>query len=224
MYENNFTKALYDTLTPEYDNLFHNSVEGHVFSDEFEKKMEKLIKRRKKPYYRIINTVGKRVACAVFAFLVASSVTVLSVKALREAVADFFINIYEKFSTIQSADKTGTAPETIEDIYEITYDLSGFTIDYEDYNEYSRNISYVNDDISIDFQQYTKEMYDENVNTEGANISTIIINSYEAIYFRDNHQYDCMIWDNGDYIIALHSNIGKDALIEIAESVQIVEK
>lgn len=223
MYENNFTKALYDALTPEYDNLIHDTIEEHVFSAKFEKKMKKLIKRRKKPYYRIINTVGKRVACAVLAFLVASSATVLSVKALREAVADFFISIYEKFSTIQSADETGTTPETIEDIYEITYDLSGFTIDYEDYNEYSRNISYVNDDILIDFQQYTKEMYDENVNTEGANISTIIINSYEAIYFRDNHQYDCMIWDNGDYIIVLYSNIGKNALINIAESVQKVE-
>lgn len=223
MFEDNFRKALYDALTSEYDNLFSETDEEHVFSAKFEKKMKKLIKRRKKPYYRIINTVGKRVACALLAFLVASSVTVLSVKALREAFADFFISIYEKFSTIQSADETGTAPETIEDIYEITYDLSGFTIYYEDYNEYSRNISYVNDDISIDFQQYTKEMYDENVNTEGANISTIIINSYEAIYFRDNHQYDCMIWDNGDYIIVLYSNIGKNALINIAESVQKVE-
>lgn len=224
MFEDNFRKALYDALTPEYDNLFPDTVEEHVFSSKFEKKMKKLIKRRKKPYYRIINTVGKRVACALLAFLVASSVTVLSVKALREAVADFFISIYEKFSTVQSADETGTAPEIIEDIYEITYDLSGFTIYYEDYNEYSRYITYIKDDIVIDYEQYTKEMYDKNVNTEDAEISTLIINGHEAFYFQDNNQYYNLIWDNGDYIISLGSNIGEDTLIDIAESVQIVEK
>ena len=42
MYENNFTKALYDALTPEYDNLIHDTVEAHVFSAKFEKKMKKL--------------------------------------------------------------------------------------------------------------------------------------------------------------------------------------
>ena len=43
------------------------------------------------------------------------------------------------------------------------------------------------------------------------------------MYFQDNHNYDCLIWDNGDYIIKLHSNIGKNVLINIAKSVQKVE-
>lgn len=222
MPDESFRKALSDALRADYEESIPN-IDEHKFSPKFEAKMRKLINRHNKPYYRITNTVGKRVACIVIAFLVASSVTILSVKALRNTVADFFVSIYEKFSTVQPIEDD-SAPLTIEDIYEITYDLSEFTIDYENYNEYSINISYVNDDISIDFQQYTKEMYDENVNTEGSDISTIIINSYEAIYFRDNHQYDCLIWDNGDYIIVLYSNIGKDVLISIAESVQKVEE
>lgn len=219
----NFKKALSDALKADYEDSIPN-IEEHKFSPKFEKKMRRLINRRNKPYYRIINTVGKRVACALFAFLVASSVTVLSVKALREAFADLFISIYEKFSTIQSADETGTAPETIEDIYEITYDLSEFIIDYDYLDDYSRYITYIKDDFVIYFEQYTKEMYDENVNTEDAEISTYVINGNEAIYFQDNNQYHVLIWDSGDYIISLSSNIGKDALIEIAESVQKVEE
>lgn len=219
----NFKKALSDALKADYENSIPN-IEEHRFSPKFEKKMAKLINRRNKPYYRIINTVGKRVACAVFAFLVASSITVLSVKALRENVADFFIGIYEKFSTIKSADKTGTAPETIEDIYEITYDLSEFTIDYEDYDDYSRDTTYIKDNMVIYFNQFVKDFYDMSANTEDSEILTYIINGHEAIYFQDNHQYHVLIWDNGDYIISLGSNIGKDALIEIAESVQIVEE
>lgn len=218
-----FKKAIYDAIVPEYVSAMPAIDEDeHEFSPEFEKKMKRLIKRRNKPYYRIINTVGKRVACIAVIILVASSVTVMSVEALRNAVTDFFVSIYEKFSTVQSVDDT-TAPLTIEDIYEITYDLSRFTIFYEDYNEYSRYITYIKDNIVIDYVQYTKEMYDENVNTENAVISTLIINGHEAIYFQDNHQYYHLIWDNGDYIISLGSNIGKDSLIEIAESVQKIE-
>lgn len=219
-----FKKALYDAIVPEYVSALPD-IDGdeHEFSPEFEKNIKKLIKRRNKPYYRIINTVSKRVVCIAVIILVASSVTVMSVGVLRNAVADFFVSIYEKFSTVQSVDDT-TAPLTIEDIYEITYDLSRFTIYYEDYNEYSLYITYIKDNIVIDYVQYTKEMYDENVNTENAVISTLIINGYEAIYFQDNHQFYHLIWDNGDYIISLYSNIGKDALIDIAESVQKVEK
>lgn len=222
MNDSKLKKALFYALSPEYEKILSEQKEEHVFSSKFNKDMHKLIKRRKKPYYKLINTLGKRVACVVGIFLIASSITVLSVDAFRNTVANFFVGIYEKFSTVQPEEKNN-APTTIEDIYEITYDLSEYTIDYEDYTEYSRNITYVNNEILIDFQQYTKEMYDENINTEGADISTININDNEAMYFRDNHQYDCIIWDNGDYIFALYSNIGKDELISIAQSVQKVE-
>ena len=222
MNESNLKKALFDALSPEYEKDLSENETDHDFSAKFSKDMKKLIKRRKKPYYKLINTVGKRVACVLAIFIIASSFTIMSVDALRNVVANFFVEIYEKFTTIQS-DEVNDTPTTIEEIYGITYNLSEFSIDYEDHTDYSRNITYVKDNISIDFKQYTKKMYDENVNTEGAEISTVLINEHEAIYYCDNHNYDCLIWDNGDYIIVLCSNIGKDALIEIAESVQKVE-
>lgn len=222
MNDSKFKKALFDALSPEYEKILSEQKEEHDFSSKFNKDMQKLVKRRKKTYYKLINTFGKRVACVAVIFFIASSITVMSVDAFRNTVANFFVDVYEKFSTVQPEEKNN-APTTIEDIYEITYDLSEYTIDYEDYTEYSRNISYINGEISIDFQQYTKEMYDENINTEGADISTININDNEAMYFHDNHQYDCLIWDNGDYILVIYSNIGKDELISIAKSVQKVE-
>ena len=223
MYDDNFRKALFDALTPEYKQILDDASDTHEFSVEFEKKMQKLIKRRNKPYYKIINTVGKRVACIIVIVLLASSVTVLSVDALRNAVADFFVNIYEKFSTVQSVNEDKTAPTTIEDIYAITYDLSDYDVIYEEKDNYSYNITYIKDDVVIDFLQYTKDMYDQNVNTEDAEISTISITSKEAIIFLDNQSYYHLIWDNGDYILNIRSNIDEDALICIAESVQKVE-
>ena len=154
--------------------------------------------------------------------LVASSVTIHSVDALRNNIADFFVSIYEKFSYIQPVEDD-IAPSTIKDIYEITYDLSDYDVIYEDKDNYSYNITYIKDDVVIDFLQYTKDMYDQNVNTEDAEISTISITSKEAIIFLDNQSYHHLIWDNGDYILNIRSNIDEDALICIAESVQKVE-
>lgn len=222
MYDDNFKKALFDALTPEYKQILDDASDTHEFSVEFEKKMQKLIKRRNKPYYKIINTVGKRVACIVVIVLLASSVTVLSVDALRNTVADFFVSTYEKFSSIQPVEDD-IAPSTIKDIYEITYDLKEYEIYYEDNTEYRRNITYVNNDIEIKFSQCTKDMYDQNVNTEDAEISTISINDKEAVIFLDNQNYYHLIWDNGDYILSVGSNISKNTLIDIAESVQKVE-
>jgi len=224
MKNDNFKKALYNSLIPEYSNMLPDADEDeHVFSADFEKKMQKLIKRRNKPYYKIINTVGKRVACIVVIVLIASSVTVLSVDALRNAVADFLVSIYEKFSTVQSTDEDDSAPTTIKYIYSITYNLDGYEVVLENTNEYRHNITYVNNDIEIKFSQYTKNKYDKDVNTEDAEISTISINGKEAIIFLDNQRYYHLIWDNGDYILSIGSNISKDALICIAESVKKVE-
>jgi len=221
MANENLKKALEKAMIPEYDELLLRN-EKHVFSVEFERKMQKLIKRRNKPYYKIINTVGKRVACIVVIVLIASSVTVLSVDALRNAVADFFVSTYDKFSSVQPVEDD-IAPSTIKDIYEITYDLKEYEIYYEDNTEYRRNITYIKDDILINFSQYTKDAYDINVNTEGSEITTIDINNYEAIYFLDNHNYNHLIFDNGEYIIYISSNISKNALINIAESVKKIE-
>lgn len=222
MAESNFQKALYDALTPEYEIAMQDVADEHEFSPEFEKKMKKLISRRNKPYYKIINTAGKRTACAAVVVLVVSSVTIMNVEALRNAFSDFFVSIYEKFSTVQPVEDD-TSPTTLEKIYEITYNLNDFEIIYEELNEYRHDIDYAKDDIVIYFSQCTKDSYNPDVNTENSEVTTIDINGREAIYFTDNHYYNHLTWDNGDYVISLGSNISKNTLIDIAKSVQKVE-
>ena len=218
----NFQKALYDALAPEYEIAIQDIADEHKFSPKFEKKMKKLINRRNKPYYKIINTAGKRTACAAVIVLIASSVTIMNVDALKNAFSDFFVNTYEKFSTVRPVEDDAS-PTTLEEIYAITYNLNDFKIDCYNENEYSRRIIYVKDDNVIYFSQYTKKMYNPDVNTEDAEILTMDINGHEAIYFIDNNNYCNLIWDNGDYIISLGSNIDKNILIEMAKSVQKVE-
>lgn len=222
MAENNFEKALYDALSSEYETAMQDVDNEHKFSPKFEKKMKKLINRRNKPYYRMINTVGKRVACAAVMILVSSSVMIMNVDALKNAFSNFFVSTYEKFSIVQPIEDD-TVPTTLEEIYAITYNLDDFEIIYEELNEYKNIIHYNKDDVVIYFEQYIKNMYNPNINTEDAEITTLDINGHEAICFIDNHNYNNLIWDNGDYIINLGSNIGKNTLIQIAKSVQKVE-
>lgn len=221
MTESNFQKALYDALVPEYEMAMQDVADEHEFSPEFEKKMKKLINRRSKPYYKIINTARKRIACVAVVILAASLVTIMNVDALRNPLSDFFISIFEKFSIFQPVEDD-TAPEAIEEIYEITYDLDDFEVIYEDKDKFSYEISYLKDDIVVNFTQHIKDSA-FNVNTENAEISTIDINGHEAIYFIDNQNYSYLIWDNGDYIISIGSNVGENTLIDMAKSVQKAE-
>lgn len=108
-------------------------------------------------------------------------------------------------------------------MYEITYDLSGYRIDYDEKDDFHRCITYVKNDMVINYYQYTKESYDMLVNTENVETTTVTLNGKEAVYFCDNHMYNHIIWDNGEYIIYLSSNINKNTLIEITNSVRKVE-
>lgn len=220
MQNSKFKRALAEALIPEYEASIPQMVE-HIFSKRFERRMKKLINRRRKPYYKLINKTWKRAVCAVTAAAVSMTI-VMQVEAVRSLFKDFLAYIYEKFSVLQSVDNTN-APETIEDVYVITYDLSGYTIDYEEYDDYSRNITYVKDDIVIDYYQMVKYKYDLLWNTEDTNMEKILIGDFEAVYFEDNHNYNVITWDNDNYIISINSNVSKDTLIDMAKSVQKVE-
>jgi len=62
-------------------------------SQEFEKKMEKLIKRAKKPYYKYTSTGIRRAICVIAAILVLMLST-LSVNAVRDTVDELFIRVF----------------------------------------------------------------------------------------------------------------------------------
>lgn len=220
MQNSKFKMALSEALIPEYEASIPQ-MEEHIFSRKFEQKMKKLINRRRKPYYKLINKTWKRAVCAVTAAAVSMTI-VMQVEAVRSLFKDFLAYIYEKFSVLQSIDSSN-APETIEDVYVITYDLSDYVIDYGKNNGEFFNVTYRNNDIIIDYFQYTKTNYDSLWNTEETNLEKIIIGNYEAVYFNDNHNFETIVWDNGEYIFSISSNIGKNVLIDIAKSVQKAE-
>ncbi|MGN0612993.1 MAG: hypothetical protein ACI4JB_03755, partial [Porcipelethomonas sp.] len=131
MSDDKLKRALEEALSREAEVLLSgNDIPEHEFSKKFEKKINKLIKRRRKPYFHAISTVGKRAACIIIGFLAASTATVMSVDALREAVIGFFMKTFDTYSLVKLVDDK-SHPDTIEEIYIITYDLSGYKLDWE---------------------------------------------------------------------------------------------
>ena len=216
-----FIKVLNDIVTDECDILLRYE-EEHEFSESFERDMKRLVSQRKKPYFRMINTVGKRVACVAAVLLIGTFTTVMNVEAARSAIAEFFIGVYEKFSTFISSDDD-EAPEKIEQLYEITCGLDGFVVNWEVTDDLVYNVTYLNEPYIVDFKQSVKSEYDTNWNTEDTSIETIMIDEYEAVYFLDNHNYHHLVWNAEDYVFSVSTNVGKDELIEMSKSVQKVE-
>lgn len=224
MNDTRFKKAISDALTEEYELSIPAHNGDHVFSDKFERNMTKLIHRQKKPYYKIINTFGKRVACIIVILLAASFTTIMSVSALRTAFKNFLMNIFSDHSVVSAVqDSDDLSPTEIKSNYDITYDLSDYEIIYENQSELSRNITYQKDDMVIDYSQRVKSEYDMILNTESSQIATVDINGCEAVCYLDSNNYNHLMWDNGEYIIMISSNISKKQLIDIANSVQKVE-
>lgn len=223
MSNNNLKRALDEALSGEYYLLLNGKhIPEHKFSGKFEKKMNKLIKRRRKPYFHVINTVGKRAACIIIAFLTASTATVMSVDALREAVIGFFMKTFDTYSLVKLVDD-GSHPDTIEEIYEITYDLSGYRVEWEDNSISTRQSIYCKGDKYIYFFQYSRDIGDFFANTEDAVIYKTEINGYDGIYYLDNNDYNTFIWDDGRYTFRIGTNLDKNEAYEIAKSVKVAE-
>ena len=115
-------------------------------------------------------------------------------------------------------------PETIEEIYTISYDLSDYEYNLWLETDIFRCAEYRKGDKIINFEQWTKAEYDILLNTEGAEIEKTNIYECEAFYYCDNHNYHHFIWDGGYYIFSVRSNLDKETVYEIAKSLRKEEK
>ena len=197
----------------------------HKFSPEFERKMDILMGKS----YKKVRITPKRLLIAVTAALLAVFIMAMSVNAVRETFINFFMNIFDTHTVVQSIDDKD-APLDFVDKYIITSDMSDYDLinSFEDISD--REYTYKNENCTIYFTQSIKEYYHESVNTEGYEIESIYIANCEGFYVNMyNQNGQILIWDNGDYVLSILVScyndyvFGKDKLIDIANSVQKVE-
>jgi len=209
-----FSKALDEVVDARLDDYVETLEvdKRYEFSEKYNKKINKLIKHREKPYFTLICTTGRRVACFVTALLILSFSS-LSVKAVREAVCNFFMNIFSDHTEIiADSEIENSYPHSIDEEYHISSLPNGFKqVDY-DKMENSIIITYFKDDDYIFFEQYTKDAYLSNYDNEQS--------TFES-YTDENGQDHTFIWDNGKYIFEICSNLNKRSVLELCESTKI---
>lgn len=201
---------------PTYDECKHIT-----FSAEFERKMQRLINMEKKPYYYLINTVGKRVACIVIAALIALTSITFGVKAIREAVIDFFVETFEKFSIVGFKDEDIPSQlDYIETYYTPTYIPEGYELETDEQLKTNRRIKYVFNNNYISFKQNRISIDDTYIDTEISEVQEVIVLEHKAIYLKKD-KIMMLYWNdiNYSYLIQCEGEIEKEELIKIAESI-----
>ena len=207
----------------EQEELEFLSEEPHVFSKKHNKKMAKLIKDQKKPYFKLICTTGRRVACIIVAVIVVTA-SALSVKAVREVVFDFITQVFSDHNVITTESGTATDyPEKIEDEYYISELPEGFEETDKTQTETSIDVKYNKDSAYIIFTQHTKADYKVYFDNEH--------NVFENYTDNDGQKYMIItstrddrttyIWDNGQYVFSISSNLPNNMILELCKSTKI---
>ncbi|HOB19354.1 MAG TPA: DUF4367 domain-containing protein [Candidatus Atribacteria bacterium] len=197
-----------------------DAVSAHTFSPRFERKMSALISRRKKPYYYLVNTVGKQVAVVILVILLTLSGTVFSVKALREPVVNFFIEIYETFSKILFSSEDDENYKKIETYYAPQYIPEGFMLKEEDKNDlYYRLIFTDSRSNLIIYSQLSYNKSTATVDTEDVVVEETTMNGLSVIYLT-NKGYNRIVLNDGVYVYSITAPkyISHDELFKMGAS------
>jgi len=193
------------------------------FSLSFERKMEKLIRAQRKPYYSLVSTRARKTVLALAAVLILLATLVFSVSALRVPFLKFIVETYEKFSSMifVQSETDAPLPTTIERIYEPTYIPEGYALDKEStiFIDTLRTLRYIRENDRIEFQQFVLEATKEAMNTEGVPTEEVPVNDTFGFYY-SNIERQTLAWDNGLYGFSLAGNLEKDVLLIIARSLK----
>ena len=214
------SKAIGDAFEPQLDE-FIDSVNFDInaeFSKKFERKMDKLIRRRNKPYFNLICTGGRRAAC-IAAVVIILSASSLSVEAVREAVHDFFMSIFEDHTAVSvNSDTEKDYPATIEEEYAISNLPDGFEL--SDYNRDSGTIfaAYFYGDKYIFFDQFVHDSYLVNFDNEHSELEYYTDESGQEYLIQSTNHDFCISWDNGEYIFKITSNLNKKDTLSLCKS------
>jgi len=221
-----FKQVLFDRQTQKCD-LLEASMEPVTFSPKFERKMERLLRVYKKPYYPLINTGFKKAVLAMAAIIILLTTMVFSVSALREPVVRFIVEVYEKFSQVFFAHQPEDQfPTTLEAYYAPTWLPEGYREDADQIVDVIIHCewTFINEtsDIII-YKQYIITSSTLSIDTEGSEIKPVTVNGNAGI-FLTNKGIQRVLWNDGQYGFVIYGPISEADILRMAASIQAREK
>lgn len=215
-----FKSAFREVVSLEFSHIpqDENSI-NYIFSERFNKRMQKLIKSQKKLYWNFVNTAAKR-AAVIFVAIITIFTAAFSVKAIREPILKFIKQIYENFAYYSYE---GDTIEIITKEYIITQLPDGFKQTNILQNENTIITTYENSvgDI-IEFKQMTTE-YSMGyfVDNQNGDIQTDFVDAVK-VEFKEWYDVKTAIWTKDGYVFAIDSygNISFDTIKRMISSIE----
>lgn len=214
-------------LEEEFNKRFDEDVaeleagEQYDFSIKHNKKMQKLIKRQRKPYFKLISTAGRRIAC-VSAAIVILSASVLSVSAIRKPLFSFVSSIFSDHTVISAESGTNLdSPETIENEYYISELPDGFILKNETKTSVSVEALYTKDDSFILFTQTTLKNYKESYDNEHSSLTAFTDDNGQEYLYVSTGNETTIIWNGGHYVFTISGNLNKESAMKLCKSIKM---
>lgn len=209
----------------EYENLHLDTLEEVIPSPRYQKRMERLIKRQNKSYWKYVNTVGKRVAVLAVVLMLTFALS-MSVSAVREPIVEFFVNVYEKFVEFfyDEAD-VARAPEKIEKVYTLGYVPKGYELEQRVvFDKRVKTIWKNSLGDTIVFSQLLFENF-HSMDSEFSNYKRITIFDIDIAFIEKNNNYS-FYWNSNEYAYSLiiTETITVEECIMLIESIIVINE
>lgn len=215
-------EAFREAVSQEFSSVpFDEESIAVYFSDEFEKKMQKLIVSEKKTLWHCFNTPLKRVAMIAISFLVLFA-TACTIPAVRNEILEFIHEIFEDHEVFSATRKEIGA---ITEIYQITDLPEGYALTLRrDGNGEIRMVYENAQGERLKFTQSYVNGFQLKLDAEkGVRTEEVINGNRVYLYVREEAMV--ALWTDGKYILMLTywGMMEKEQFLDIISSVQIVK-
>lgn len=192
----------------------------HEFSDEFQRKMKKLIRQSKSKSSSGIMVFIRRRAVAIVAAILILIGCAMSISPVRAAIIEFINWVYEEFTYIFFNQESPSSQDLTDEfiVYEPTYIPEGFILKHKYIGDFSL-MEYENGKDYIIYNQQGVEDVSTGFNTEGVQIEELVFKGMPARYY-SNEGIQSLIWYDEHYIYSVSSSLERDVVFEIANSVK----
>ncbi len=216
-------QTLYEIQTAESLHLEEQTKNTEIsFSEKFETQMRKLIHRREKPYYVLINTAVKRVAVIILAAVITFATTTIGIANIYQPFADFIMEVFDDHTLFRPNRNNQSGDPLAEwKAYTPSYIPEGFEVTNQSTDDYSSFIRYSNEKgKNFRIIQAMAGGAGTSLDTEGVEGEYINVNGTEIFYY-ENKDENHLFFKKGVTLIFIHGNISKDELLKIAVSMRV---
>ena len=202
------------------------SEEDIDLGEDYEKYMNSLIRRSKKPFRRCFDTAGKRAAGIAAAFLVMIGCT-MSVSAVRKPIVGFLTNTYDKYVELFfDENDVEKAPTKIETVYTLGAVPEGYELDSKTITpEYTKFVWKNENGSSIILTQDTLDGM-SSIDNENMEQSSFDIDGMQILCI-EKLEYKSYYWNTNEYLFymnILDDDISAESGVDFIRSITEYQK